>query len=182
VHVSSPRHRRASGCASTDVAGIAIYTTAIRPEWIDYNGHLRDAYYSLIASEATDALMERVGLDAAYRARTGCTLYTVEMHVHFLQEVKQSDTAAVSVRLLGFDHKRIHALFEIARAGAVQPAANVEMMLLHVRQERERAVSAPFPPEVTASLAQLAAASATLPPANPGSRRMELPARRTPHE
>ena len=36
------------------------------------------------------------GLDAAYRARTGCTLYTLEMHMHYLHEVKQTDTAAVA--------------------------------------------------------------------------------------
>jgi acyl-CoA thioester hydrolase len=44
------------------MAGIAIYETPILPQWIDYNGHLRDAYYGLIVSEATDALMDRVGL------------------------------------------------------------------------------------------------------------------------
>jgi acyl-CoA thioester hydrolase len=156
------------------VAGIPIYTTVIRPEWIDYNGHLRDAYYGLIASEATDALMDRLGLDAAYRARTRGTLYTVEMHVHFLQEVKQTDTVEVGVRILGHDHKRIHAAFEIARAGVAPVAATVEMMLLHVRQESDRVVTAAFPPEVAAVLAQLAAASAALPPSGPGSRRMEL--------
>jgi len=50
-------------------------------EWIDYNGHLRDAYYVLIVSQATDALMDRIGLDEAYRRRTQCTLYTVELHI-----------------------------------------------------------------------------------------------------
>jgi acyl-CoA thioester hydrolase len=156
------------------VAGIPIYSTPIRAEWIDYNGHLRDAYYGLIASEATDALMERVGLDAAYRARTGCTLYTVEMHVHFLEEVKDTDTAAVELRILGVDRKRIHATFEILRAGHAGVAATAELMLLHVRQEGERVATAAFPSEVAAALAQLEAASAALPAAGPGSRRMEL--------
>jgi acyl-CoA thioesterase FadM len=156
------------------VAGIPIHTTPVRPEWIDYNGHLRDAYYGLIASEATDALMDRVGLDAAYRSRSGCTLYTVEMHLHFLQEVKQADTVEVGVRILGVDRKRIHAVFEIVRAGEAQVAATAELMLLHVRQERERVASAPFPSEVAARLAQLVTASATLPAGGPGSRRMEL--------
>ncbi len=57
-----------------------IYRTALAPEWIDYNGHLRDAYYGLIASLACDALMDRLRLDAGYRERTRNTLYTVEMH------------------------------------------------------------------------------------------------------
>ena len=77
-----------------------VYTTGLAAEWIDYNGHLRDAYYGLIVSLACDALMDRLGLDAAYRGRTGNTLYTVEMHVHFLQEVKQGDIVNVDVRVL----------------------------------------------------------------------------------
>ena len=159
------------------MAGIPIYKSAVRPEWIDYNGHVRDAYYGLIASEATDALMDRLGLDAPYRARTGATLYTVEMHVHFLQEVKHTDTVEVGVQILGFDHKRIHATFDIARAATAEAAATVEMMLLHVRQEPGRVSSAPFPPEITAHLSQLHVASARLSAAGPGSRRMELRAR-----
>ena len=68
-----------------------IYRTAIAAEWIDYNGHVRDAYYALILSYASDALMERLGMDVAYRAATGNTLYTVEMHIHYLREIHHSD-------------------------------------------------------------------------------------------
>ena len=161
------------------MAGVPVYQTPIRPEWIDYNGHLQDAYYALIVSKAIDALMDRVGLDAAYRARTAGTLYTVEMHLHFLHELKAADSVAVEVRLLGADHKRIHAAFELLRAGQEPVAATAEVMLLHVRQEGERASSVPFPPEVAARLAQLATASAGLQAFSPGSRRMELPVRRS---
>ena len=91
------RARPASGCsytrshANTAASVLIIYRTAIAPEWIDYNGHLRDAYYGLIVSYAADALMDKIGMDAAYRDRTHRTLYTVEMHLHFLREVKHSD-------------------------------------------------------------------------------------------
>ena len=33
----------------------------ILPEWIDYNGHLRDAYYGLVLSHAIDELMDHLG-------------------------------------------------------------------------------------------------------------------------
>jgi acyl-CoA thioester hydrolase len=156
------------------VAGIPIYETAILPEWIDYNGHLRDAYYGLIVSLATDALMDRVGLDAAYRARTGCTLYTLEMHLHYLHEVHRSDTVMVSVRIEGADHKRIHATFEMRRSGDPALAASAEVMLLHVQQASDRVATARFPAPVSAALAELQASSATLPAEGPGSRRMGL--------
>jgi acyl-CoA thioester hydrolase len=156
------------------VAGIPIYATAIQPEWIDYNGHVRDAYYALIVSVAIDALMDRIGLDEGYRAATGCTIYTLEMHLNYLKEVHQSDTAAVSLRIIAADHKRIHAAFEITRSGKAGVAATAEVMLLHVRQESDQVASQPFPPQVSRAIAQLQAQSATLPAEGPGSRRMEL--------
>ena len=156
------------------MSGVRLYECPIRPEWIDYNGHLRDAFYVLIVSAATDVLMDRIGLDAAYRARTHCTLYTVEMHVHYLDEMKGSDTAQVDVRILGVDHKRIHAAFDLRRAGVTAVAAVVELMLLHVRQGNAGAASAPFPPEVSAALARLQADAGAEPAQLPGSRRMEL--------
>jgi acyl-CoA thioester hydrolase len=162
------------------LAGVPIYQTPILPEWIDYNGHLRDAYYVLIVSLATDALMDHIGLDAAYRERTHCTLYTLEMHIHYLHEVKRGDNALVTVRILGADSKRIHATFELLRAPATPAAAAVEIMLLHVRQRADGAASAAFAPEASAAIAALQAAAAALPAAAPGSRRMELPGPRRP--
>jgi acyl-CoA thioester hydrolase len=154
------------------VAGILIYETPILPDWIDYNGHVRDAYYGLIASSACDALMDRIGIDADYRARTHCTLYTLEMHVHFLKEVKSSERVGVTVAILGADHKRIHAGFTLTTGAAAPAAATVEMMLLHYRQgERPGAVS--FPPAIDAALAALAA-EAPAAGFRPGSRAMAL--------
>ncbi len=156
------------------MAGIPLYATAVLPEWIDYNGHLRDAYYALIVSLATDALMDRIGLDAEYRGRTHCTLYTVELHIHYLHEVRQSDQLSVLVRIVAADHKRIHAAFEILRAGQEPPAAVAEVMLLHVCQQADGARTALFPPAVAAALTALQTASAGMPAAGPGSRPLEL--------
>ena len=160
------------------MAGVRILESPIRSEWIDYNGHLRDAYYAVIFSGAIDVLMDRVGLDEAYRKSTGGTLYTVEMHLHYLQEVKQSDTAVVTLRILGLDAKRIHASFELLRAGHPEVAAAAEVMLLHVRQHEGTVRTAPFPPAVHAALGALQTAAAGMEAGAPGSRRMELrPAR-----
>jgi acyl-CoA thioester hydrolase len=166
------------------VSGVVVYRTAVAPEWIDYNGHLRDANYSLIVSLACDALMERVGLDEQYRTRTRCTLYTLEMHMHFLHEVKQTDTVDVSVRILGTDRKRIHAAFDMRCGRYPDPAATAELMLLHVYQGEEPK-SQLFPPEVIEALARVAEECAGAAQASaagdsdsvPGSRRIELRSR-----
>lgn len=155
---------------------IPIYRTAVLPEWIDYNGHLRDAYYALILSYASDALMERLGMDAAYRAASGNTLYTVELHIHYLREIHHSDSVIVGVSLLGADHKRLHAAFDIGCEGKAALAASAELMLLHVHQGTTVATTA-FEPQIAVAIAALAPAADAAPWPGPGSRRMQLRAR-----
>lgn len=54
---------------------LITYRTTVQEDWVDYNGHLRDAFYLLIFSYATDALMERIGLTptAAGKAVIHCS-------------------------------------------------------------------------------------------------------------
>ena len=152
---------------------LKIYSTAIAPEWIDYNGHLRDAYYGLILSYACDAMMDQVGLDAAYRRSTACTLFTLEQHMHFLHEVMQSDQLDVLVRVLAADRKRIHAAFDFYCARYTDPVAIGEMMLLHVRQDPAPAAVA-FPPPIMSAIQALVASTAAADPPGPPSRHIEL--------
>jgi acyl-CoA thioester hydrolase len=160
------------------LAAELIYRTGLAPEWIDYNGHLRDAFYGLIVSYASDALMDRLGMNSEYRERTRNTLYTVEMHIHYLHEVKKSDIVLVNVRMLAADQKRIHAAFDVVRETDSVVAASAELMLLHVHQG-ETVSTAPFPPDINAAIEALVASTAGAPEVGPGSRRMELPRRRS---
>lgn len=155
------------------MAGRHIADTAVKPEWIDYNGHLRDAYYAVILSEATDTFMDLVGIDAPYRERTKCTLYTLEMHLHYLLEVKQSDALSVRMRLIGHDRKRIHASFEMFVPRYETPVCTAEVMMLHVHQG-ETVGSAAFPESVAAELARWQTESDGLAPTAPASRAIAL--------
>lgn len=158
------------------MSGLPIHRTPIAPEWTDYNGHVRDAYYGLIASYAIDSLMDHIGVDARYREQTGCTLYTVETHTHYLREIGARDTVEVRVRILGADEKRIHAALELFCDESGHTAATCEVMLLHIRQA-PTVRTAPFPEGVAASIAELQRATAALPAAGPGSRAMALAGR-----
>lgn len=154
-------------------SGVAIYRTQVLPEWVDYNSHLRDAYYVVVASYAADALMDHLGIDAPYRQRTHCTLYTLELHAHYFHEVLQADLLEVTVRIIGADEKRIHAGFEMSCARLTEPVASIELMLMHVEQgESVKALA--FPEEIARALETLKNATAGAAPAKRGSRKMEL--------
>jgi acyl-CoA thioester hydrolase len=158
------------------VSSPPLYRTAVAPEWIDYNGHLRDAYYVVVLSSAIDALMDRLGLDATYRERTRCTLYSLEMHLHWLHEVRLSDELEVEARILAADAKRLHLGLEVRITRHAGPVATAEFMLLHVRQGGSPKAVA-FPPEIAAAIARLQAAAGSAPWAGPRSRPLALPVR-----
>ena len=75
----------------SDDAPLRIHRETVRPEWIDYNGHMNVAYYVLAFDHAVDRFLELLNLGPAYRERTGCTTYALEAHVHYLQEVKEGE-------------------------------------------------------------------------------------------
>lgn len=129
-----------------------VFQSRLDPSWIDYNGHLRDAYYTLIASACIDALMDDIGIDAAYRRESHCTLYTLEMHVRYLREVKGDATVYSHQHLVDCDSKRMRVLLALRTAGSADPAAVVDLMLLHV-QQGATVSSAPFPAAIQARLA-----------------------------
>jgi acyl-CoA thioester hydrolase len=155
------------------VTELPIYRARIESGWIDYNGHLRDAYYGLVASYAVDDVMDHLGLDAAYRERTQCTLYTLEMHVHYLHEVKSTDDLGVGSLVLDFDRKRIHLGCRYTCPRVAEPVATADMMLLHVRQGEKPSVAS-FPDEVLAKLEVLKLPPAAAEAFGPSSRKIEL--------
>ena len=158
---------------TSPVTELPIYRARIEPDWIDYNGHLRDAYYGLVASYAVDGVMDHLGLDAAYRERTHCTLYTLEVHLHYLHEVKSSDDLAVVSSILDFDRKRIHVACRFICSRVSEPVATAEMMLLHVHQGDKPTVAS-FPDEVSAKLEALKVSPSSRESFGPSSRKIEL--------
>ncbi|PSK91378.1 acyl-CoA thioester hydrolase [Murinocardiopsis flavida] len=120
----------------------------IRPEWIDYNGHLSEPYYVLVFGYATDALMDGAGLDTGYRERTGCSLYTVEAHIRYLREVPVDAEVAVRTVVLEVGAKKVRFCHEM-RLGTTLVATE-ELLALHVDQHAGR--SAPFPDSAAAVL------------------------------
>jgi len=87
-----------------------IYRDTVKPEWVDYNGHLRDAFYMLIFSLSTDAFMDRIGLDDVARTSRGRSLFTLEAHINYLHEIKEGAAVRVEASVLAFDAKRDRTL------------------------------------------------------------------------
>lgn len=120
---------------------LSTYSTPVREEWIDYNGHLSEAYYVLVFGFATDTAMEALGLGEDYRAATGCSLYTVEAHVRYVQEVNRDAQLEVRTLVAGSAPKKLHLAHEMRVDGEI--VATEEILGIHVDQTSGRATVLP---------------------------------------
>jgi len=155
------------------VSPLATGTRVVPGEWIDYNGHMMDAYYFVAFTEATEAFLDHLGLGAAYRAESGCGIYTVESHMCFSRSVREGATLGYQSRLLGCDRKRLHAYHEMTASKTGEPVATNELMFLHVDLATERVT--PMPPERYRAVSALAAAHASLPVPPTAGRWIQMP-------
>jgi acyl-CoA thioester hydrolase len=132
-------------------APLDVYATTVAGEWIDYNGHMNDAAYALVFSRSVDALMDRIGLDAAARKRSGQSLYTLQMMLHYFREAHEGDALAVTCHLLEHDDKRMRVWLELFDAAGERLAAS-EQLLLSVMLAEGGAGAAPWTHETRAAL------------------------------
>lgn len=135
-----------------DSAFFPAYRTPVLPEWIDYNGHMSEAYYVLVFGFATDALFDAIGVDDTYRQRHHCSIYTLESHVRYLREVGEGVPLTVHTTLVDSDHKRLHGYHVMRREDSGEVLATSEMMLMFV--DTEAGGSADFPAAVGAEIAR----------------------------
>ena len=118
----------------------------------------------LVFGHATDAVMDAVGLGPAYREAHDASLYTVEAHVRYLDEVSGQRPRGRS-SVIGATGKLLWIWHELWVDGRLR--ATEEVLGVHVVGRS----SAPFPDDVAAR----ARAARVEPPADAGGRIRPLP-------
>jgi len=122
---------------------------AVRQEWLDYNGHVTDSAYAVLCAAANEAYLEHLGISADYQARTGCTTYTVESHLRYLDEVSRGAVLHADVLPVDADAKRLrlHTTVYLDET----PVLTGEYLFLHVDQNAGRVT--PFPSDRAEAIA-----------------------------
>jgi acyl-CoA thioester hydrolase len=136
------------------------FRTEVRPDWIDYNGHMNVAYYVLAFDYGTDAFWDFLGIGHEYLRRTNGSTFALEAHVTYQGEVKLGDELRITSQLIGFDTKRIHFFHRMYHAEKGYLAATKECVSLHVSLDTRR--GAPFPQDRLDWLARVKAAHEVL--------------------
>jgi acyl-CoA thioester hydrolase len=133
----------------------------VRPEWIDYNGHMNVGYYHVAFDIAAEEFFQFLGFTPEFRQLHDSTTFALESHLNFLREVKEGGPLRFEARLLDHDAKRIHFYQEMFHADEGYLAASCESLSAHVNQRARR--TAPMPQELIERLGRIKEAHATLP-------------------
>ena len=144
----------------------SVWREPVQDAWIDYNGHLSEPYYVLVLGHATDAVMDAVGLGPDYRAANHASLYTVEAHVRYLDEVSAGADLEARSSIIGVAPKLLWIWHELWADGRLR--ATEEILGVHVRSGS----SANLPDEVIARAREVRVA----PPPEAGRRIGPVPA------
>jgi acyl-CoA thioester hydrolase len=119
------------------------YRDHVRPEWIDYNGHMNVAYYVLAFDRATDALFDRLGLGHAHRQATNHGFFVVEAHVTYGREVLEGDPLRFDCWVVEAGERKLRYFLEMFHADKGYRAATIEFLGLNVDLGSRKSV--PFP-------------------------------------
>ncbi len=127
------------------------FSCGVPPASIDYNGHMNDAAYAQVLTDANELFLDALGLSADYRDRTGSALYTVEITLKFLHEVNANDTVTAESRVASNDSKRlrVHSTLKVGET----PVATGDSLYLHVDTGSGKV--SPFPDDRLAVLSRV---------------------------
>jgi len=154
------------------------YRGEVLQEWIDINGHMNLAYYTVLFDYATDVLFEAIGIGRTYKRATSHGTFVVETHNLYERELLVGERVHVVSQILGADGKRLHLAHEMFRLTDRQRSATQELMFLSIDLARRRVV--PFLGEAQQRVAAAAAAHAHLPRPHWAGRHVAMPAGRRP--
>jgi acyl-CoA thioester hydrolase len=142
-------------------APIRTHRQTVRPEWIDYNGHMNVAYYTMAFDIGFDDLIENwIGTGESFVARSRLGPMTLQQQVCYLSELVEGEGFHVDTRLVDCDHKRMHVFAEMVSDSGVL-AATMESLGVIVDLDTRKTTE--YPDWAVARMERLKAAQAGLP-------------------
>ncbi len=148
--MSTSRSRRPLPDVERVIALPPMAMTTAPPAWEDQNGHVNVLAYYEFHMRACEAALLALGVDDGYRQRHGESLFSVEHHVSFFDEVLVGHEVSTHFVVLDRSAKLMHALSVLVNRTTHTIANAVEFVEAHVDLSTRRAC--PFQPGVAARI------------------------------
>ena len=102
-------------------------------EWIDYNGHMNVAYYTLAFDRALDFFFEdmlNIGPSFVEKNKEGP--FALKASYNYFSELLEGESFFVNISILDFDLKRVHVFGEMRKDKSLELSAVFETVLMNM--------------------------------------------------
>ncbi len=112
---------------------VRLPTKKVLKSWIDYNGHMNVAFYTMAIDKSLDIFLENtLGLGETHAKQNDQGPFVVQASFHYLNEMKYNDRFFVQATLIDFDTKKMHLCLEIISEEKHMIMAISEQLMLNV--------------------------------------------------
>jgi acyl-CoA thioester hydrolase len=113
-------------------------------EWLDYNGHMNVAFYTLAFDKSLDIFLEDfLGIGETHAHENYQGPFVVQAHYHYLNEMKLNEKFNVRLFVVDCDKNKMHLCLEIYSLLQEKVISVVEQVLINVNLELRK--SEPYP-------------------------------------
>ncbi len=105
----------------------------VKKDWIDYNGHMNVAYYTLAFDNSLDDFLEivlEIGPTFVKKEKKGP--YSLQANYHYLDELRLGDKFFVNIYLIDSDKKKVHLVLEMIDFDTKRQVSVCETILINV--------------------------------------------------
>ena len=115
----------------------------VLPEWIDYNGHMNVAYYTLAFDEALDDFLNEIGIGESHVRSSQNGPYALQANYHYLNELLEGEQFRVRIYLVDVSNKCFHSAMEIFNEKDLSVCAVCEQITMNVDLKRRKSNNYP---------------------------------------
>ncbi len=117
-------------------------TAVVKPEWIDYNGHMNMGYYLVAFDQvATDGFYDYLGIGVEHKQAVGKSTFSLAANIDFVGELMEGAALRFTTQLLDYDHKRLHFFHSLYHAEEGYLAATNENLGMYIDMSTRRSTS-----------------------------------------
>ena len=102
-------------------------------EWIDYNGHMNVAYYTLAFDKALDFFFEDVlNIGPSFVEKNKEGPFALKASYNYFSELMENESFFVDISISDFDSKRVHVFGEMRKDKSLELSAVFETVLMNM--------------------------------------------------
>lgn len=130
-------------------------------QWMDYNGHMNIAYYTVALDKTMDGFFDALGIGEEYARQENRSTFMLQNHTRYLREIREGQQFSSYLQLLDLDTRRFYAFVTLVHADGASQLAISEVVGMHVSLETRKPIE--YPPEAYAAMSALLSEHQTLP-------------------